>query len=37
MEVKNSDVSTACDILSEHSGSPQVDHKIALQSSYNLK
>lgn len=37
MEVKNSDVSTACDILSEHSGSLLVDHKIALQSSHNLK
>lgn len=37
MEIKNSDVSTAYDILNEHSGSPQVDHKIALQSSHNLK
>lgn len=30
MEVKNSDVSTACDILSEHISSPQADYKIAL-------
>ena len=30
MEVKKRDVLTACDILSGHSGSPQVDHKIAL-------
>ena len=37
MEVKNRDVSTACDILREHSGSLLVDHKIALQSSHNLK
>lgn len=30
MEIKNRDVSIACDILSEHSGSLLVDHKIAL-------
>lgn len=30
MEVKSRDVSTACDILSEHAGSHHVDHKIAL-------
>lgn len=37
MEVKIRDVSTTCDILREHSGSLLVDHKIALQSSHNLK
>lgn len=30
IEVKKRDVLTACDILSEHSGSLLVDHKIAL-------
>lgn len=30
MEVKKRDVSTVCDILSEHSSSLLVDHKIAL-------